>query len=310
MSAIFGNVELLLITDPNWLIQAPLADAYYVAGTTWFTERIATDAINDAADISIAGIVAALLSAGVAFEYQQLAEDYYDIYDRQRQFYYANFQNNSNGELGLLAQTFSIPLYTPQYTPQATVVEAFASSGAFSGKWWQDRANMYHDAPFTTSLNAYGNTSVNGEPESLDLGAIVSDFDTYFYRYEEHRQDVYNERRWEWQNQALNFGVKQASVVESGLATSFKFLDEASENMGDWFATQSNGLSKQSAYRSSLASTSAKLSASSQMGRSLSISTNLGNDIGRKRKQVPYNNDMSSMFMNEEDSMTYQSIQN
>jgi hypothetical protein len=138
---------------------------------------------------------------------------------------------------------------------------------------------MYDDAPFSYANNPRGyNVSGIGEPEALDRAAIIDDYATYLFRYEEHRKDVYDERTWEWQNQALNFGVKQASVVESGLAMSFKFLDEAEGNMADWFATQSNGIAKQSAYRQAFSDASSQLAASTQLGKALSVSPNLGVD--------------------------------
>jgi hypothetical protein len=275
MSALFGNVEILLITDPNWLILAPLMEVYY-----------ANQDSQIGADISAAAIITAFGSLYIQSRYNTLANNYYNLYKTQRDFYYNNFQ--TGGEAPLLTQVFTNPLagngqsgtsYTPQYLAQAANVAGFDTQGAFSSDWWQFHTNMYNDAPFSYANNPRGYAvSGIGEPEALDKAAIIDDYDTYLYRYEEHRKDVYDERTWEWQNQALNFGVKQASVVESGLAMSFKFLDEADGNLADWFSTQSNGLARQSGYRQSLQSASQQLAASTQLGKALSISPNLGVD--------------------------------
>lgn len=267
-------------------------------------EMVAEYAATQSEELIAAAAISALLGAYIAIAYTDLAQKYYDMYDAQRQFYYNNFQNNTSGESGLLTQVFVNPLagngqsgtsYTPQYLAQAANIAGFDTQGAFSSDWWQFHANMYNDAPFSAANNPRGYSIAGiGEPEALDKAATIADYDTYLFRYEEHRKDVYDERTWEWQNQALNFGIKQANVVESGLATSFKFLDESMGNMSDWFATQSNGLAKYAGYRSSYNRSAEELAASTQQGRALSISTSLGADRPSVRR-VPdvYDNNVS-----------------
>jgi len=267
------------------------------------TEMVAEYAATQSEELIAASVISALLGAYIAVAYTDLAQKYYEMYDSQRQFYYTNFQNSANGEAGLLTQVFINPLagngvsgtfYAPQYLTQAANVSGFDTNGGFSSVWWQDHANTYNDVPFSYANNPRGySTAGIGEPEALDKAATIDDYDTYMYRYEEHRMDVYNERTWEWQNQALNFGIKQANVVESGLATSFKFLDESMGNMSDWFATQSNGLAKYAGYKSSYNQSAEALAGRAMQGKALSISTNLG--VDRRVRHVPdvYDNDIS-----------------
>ena len=239
------------------------------------------DAANAFADGTAIPIIAAITSVGVSFLYQQLAQKYYDKYSQQRTFYYNNFQNNIAGELGLIQQTQGLPLYAPQYVNQTITFAAFEAINMFSGNnfnidWWRIHANMYHDAQFNLSLDAYGAGAFDGAPLAIDNASIEDDFDTYLFRYEEHRKDVYDERRWEWQNQSLNFGVKQASIIQSGLATSFGFIDTATGTMADFFATQANGLARYGAYRDSLASNGAQFSNAANSGRRAALSTGIG----------------------------------
>lgn len=324
MSAVLGNVEILAILDPGYILAPGSAEALNLLEIAWYTENTTQDGLDFAAEVAFAA--AAIANLAIQLKYIDLANDYYDLYDAQRQFYYSNFQNNPNGELGLLNQVFNSPLagngqsgtsYNPGYTPQSASVEVFDNTEFGSSQWWSHHTYMYNDTPFTQGFDGYGNVVTNGQPEFLDRRATTTDFDNYLYRYEEHRKDVYDERTWEWQNQSLNFGVKQANVAQSGIATSFSFLDLATTNMADWFATQANGLSRYSGYRSSLASNGAKLASSALQGRNLAMSTQLGVDIGAGSYRADLynhsngnsNNSMPSMFMSEEDSMTYESIQ-
>lgn len=247
---------------------------------------MATLILNDAID-AIAAAAQAAISLAVEELYLDLASDYYDLYKTQRDFYYNNFANYNNGNpIGfeaeytnqvfdnpLLPQGQSGTLYQPQYVPQNALVSNFAdplSSPNFYKEWWLNHTNMYGDI----ELNETNGSPIGWEPDEIDLQATISDFSTYLDRYEEHRKDVYDERTWEWQNQALNFSVKQASVVQSGLATSFGFLDEASGGLADWFATQANGLSTYSSYRKAESGASAALAA--RAGNAKRMATDLG----------------------------------
>ena len=193
-----------------------------------------------------------------------------------------------NGQPGAL-------LYTPQYLGQVANVESFdeiLGGGAFSDDtlfppaspfpngWWNTHANMYNDIAYNYSNDPRGFNTTVGEPVALDKAATLADYENYLYRYEEHRKDVYDERTWEWQNQSLNFGVKQASIVESGLATSFKFIDVSMNNAADFFGTQANGLLRQKSFRKEFDESTNALAAAAQRGRALAVSTNLGSDIG------------------------------
>lgn len=263
----------------------PVLDAYLIG--------LSADQIAEGASAGLAAaIIAGIVSLYITVQYQNLANNYYKLYRDQREFYYTNFQ--TNGEAPLTTQVFDNPLagngqagilYQPEYVNESNVIGGFTvhdfsgNQDFLNGDWWDRHANFYGVRALRNTVyrDAFGGILAgNAEPIGIDIAASIDDGTNYLYRYEEHRKDVYDERTWEWQNQALNFGVKQANVVQSGLATSFKFLDDAAEGMSDFFATQSNGLAMQSGYKNSFNRTGSQLAASSERGSSLGISTNLG----------------------------------
>ena len=223
MSALFGNVEVVLVTDP-WYLAKEFLD-------------VAAAVVNTA------------IETYVAEQYIDLSKKYRRLYQHSWDFYNNNFQ--IFGEATLVDQVFNHPLagngqanalfYVPQYAQQWNNVNVFRAQGAFSRFWWQNHANMYADAPLNFGCDPRGNPIAVGEPEQLDIYATVDDSDSYLYRYEEHLKDVYDERTWEWQNEALNYGVKQANIVQTGYATSFEYMDHASTNLSDWFGQQADG---------------------------------------------------------------------
>ncbi len=183
-----------------------LGDPYLVAATAWYVYQNTVIQPASTLDIIAEAAIVAAQAANLLIQqsYIDLATDYYTLYNNQRIFYYQQFQDNTNGERGLLASTMAIPLYTPQYTGQAGIVEFFSQANEFNLFWWNNRASMYHSRTGALLNDAYGVSGFPGEPEASDIALIISDFDTYEYRYEEHRKDFLDERRWEWQNQALN----------------------------------------------------------------------------------------------------------
>lgn len=251
---------------PVFATIGPILDPSYLAVIVpYFANRLLKDIADESAEVGAGAVIATLGSLYIQSRYNALANKYYRLYKDQRDFYFTDFQNNVNGEAGLLVQVFNNPLagngiagtvYNPQYGNQVNEVAVF-DINAFSSLWWEQRAGMYYTTPFDTGHNPLGATSAPGEPVAIDKAATIADMDTYLFRYEDHRADVYNERTWEWQNQALNFGVKQASVVQSGLATSFGFLDKATETMADFFGVQANGLGRYAGYKRGLSTTAA-----------------------------------------------------
>lgn len=194
-------------------------------------------------------LVSDLAAAGLGFAGQfltaqkhiDLASKYYDLYDEQRQYYYGNFQ--ANGELPLNNQVFAVPFYTPGYTGATT------ASALFWFNNFRTVVNNFFPLTIVRHTNMYNAGNFISQPSfDVDFAEIQDDWYSYMFRYEEHKRDVYNARRWAQQMDSLGYGVKEGASVERGLATSFQVFDEAQGQLGSALNTLGNGLSTYSRY--------------------------------------------------------------
>lgn len=182
-------------------------------------------------------------------DYFDLATKYYNDYSAQRQFYFDNFQ--LQGEAPFATEQFGISFYIPDYV-------GLFNTGYFPPGTW------YLFGPqITLRKNVFGNTSAgtwkrfadryaatqDTSSYIMDLASTFDDWSSYQNRYEEHRRDVFNERKWANEVGALSFGVKEAYIVERGLATSFADFDKAQGELVSEESTVANGLATFAGYR-------------------------------------------------------------
>lgn len=186
-----------------------------------------TNAAVIAADTA-AGIAFAILISLVAGDYIDLANDYYHLYRDQRDFYYNNFQ--LSGEEPLTNELYGVPFYVPLYTTSGTWVQNGVITYS-SLSYYRPQAAFQADTVYGTSflnhLNMFNTLAQPLVPALFELSEISDDWATYFYRYEEHRRDVYNARRYAQNMDVLSYGVKEGAQVARGLATNFSVFDEA-----------------------------------------------------------------------------------
>ena len=197
-----------------------------------------------------AGVAYAILMAYIADNYIDLANDYYDLYKQQRQFYYDNFQ--IQGELPLNNELYGVPFYLPLYSDSGTFVQNGVTTNSslfyLNPELAQLKANFTET--FQNKLRMFNSADLNPVvPTALDLAEISDDWVSYFFRYEEHRRDVYNARRWAQQMDSLGFGVKEGAQVERGLATSFMVFDEANGQLTSSIDSLADGYFGYAAYR-------------------------------------------------------------
>lgn len=197
-----------------------------------------------------AGIAYAVVMTYVANNYVELANDYFHLYQQQRQFYYNNFQ--ISGEAPLNTELFGVPFYVPLYDGTMTYV----SNGIVTNS-----SLFYYNAEFNFLKTNFGETVRNhlrmfnsqdltpAFPTAVDLAEIDDDWRSYFFRYEEHRRDTYNSRRFAQQMDSLSYGVKEGAMVERGLATSFAEFDNANGNLTSSINSLANGYFGYTAYR-------------------------------------------------------------
>jgi hypothetical protein len=184
-----------------------------------------------------------------------MALQQYDNYSMQRQFYFDHFQ--MQGEGPFVYEQFGIYLYIPDYIgidygyslwppgalfmfrPELQARINFLGAVGTNG-YWQSYARRY---------NPYGSFTLDSSSRDMDVANIRDDWTSYMFRYEEHKRDVLNERRWASQMGALSYGVKEAYEVAEGLAVSFDIFDKAQGDLINEGNTALNGLATFAGYR-------------------------------------------------------------
>jgi hypothetical protein len=184
-----------------------------------------------AAETAFSAVILGSLGS-VQSAYQTLAQNYYNMYQTQRQFYFNVFQNG--GELPFANEQFGIAFYSPDYLgvdnigyfpPGAFYLfnQELSVRGGFLGATIERYNSRY--APGS------GGSIENSLTFNMETANIADSWIDYMNRYEEHKRDVFNERRWANRMGSLSFGVKEAYTVEQGLATSFYEFDQAQGNL-------------------------------------------------------------------------------
>ncbi|MGH7744025.1 MAG: hypothetical protein ACREQ5_04295 [Candidatus Dormibacteria bacterium] len=194
-----------------------------------------------------AGAVYSALMIYIQDNFVDLADSYHTLYDTQRQFYYNNFQ--INGEAVLNTDVFGTAVgqhgsfYVPNYDgslPTSSLSQFYPQFFAVSNNISKDifyKSRMYETNVIQVPFSSYQfYTNFN-----IEQSEIQDDWYSYFFRYEEHKRDIYNERRWVEQIDSLSYGVKEAAQVERGLAVAFTLFDDANAGIVSALNTTANG---------------------------------------------------------------------
>jgi len=208
-----------------------------------------------AAETAIGFLVANAIN-DVQNDYNTLATNYFTDYQTQREFYFSNFQ--LSGEAPFATEQFGVIFYDPDY------IGVFNTGYFPPGAWYLFRPELanrlgalgdtFVDGYWQTFASRYtpGGVTINQEISgtfAVDVGSIRDDWDSYMNRYEEHKRDVWNEKRWADQMGSLSYGVKEAYSVERGLGTSFGVFDEAQGKLISADSSLVNGLATFAGYR-------------------------------------------------------------
>jgi hypothetical protein len=208
-----------------------------------------------AAETAIGLIVANAIS-NTQSQYYSLAQAYFNMYQTQREFYFNTFQNS--GELPFSNEQFGIQFYAPDYV-------GLDNTGYFPpGVWWlfnqiaPTRISVSASTPsyyssrytpdFQTPATELQPSATYSQTYAVETAEIMDDWNSYFNRYEEHKRDVFNERRWANRMGSLSYGVKEAYAVERELGTSFAVYDKAQGELTSEYDTVLNGLATSFAY--------------------------------------------------------------
>ena len=199
-----------------------------------------TEVLTQAIEFA-AGIGAIIQS----FKTVAIAQNYYNLYAAQRNFYYSTFQQGVEGNLiSLIAAT---PAYALNYPGRINTMTN-PSTGPYGGSssdlvGWQSRhAAMYGTTPDPSITEA-----------QVDIPRIESDWANYLFRFEEYWYDVRNDQRWYMRLAVHNIGIKQGSAIVPALHYGLTNLTNQIGDMADQLATYGNGAAKYAGYRRGMA---------------------------------------------------------
>lgn len=205
---------------------------------------------------TVVGLLVANAINDVQNKYTTLATNYFNDYQSQREFYFNTFQQH--GEAPFNTEQFGISFYSPTYTAVFYTGSVFPPSAMylFSPAITNRIANLgspnvdgtwYRFASRYAPLNNI-TQEISGS-FGMDVADITDDWFSYMFRYEEHKRDVFNERRWADQMGSLSYGVKEAYAVEREMGTSFEVYDKAQGQLISSEDTLLNGLATFAGYR-------------------------------------------------------------
>lgn len=215
------------------------------------------------AAIAFASAVAALLFArrqiGQMKRQLTVADQYYQIYRKQRAFYRAVFQfrNNmddqqasdpplsnpifgqsSGAEMSLMFEAFGEVTYQPNY------VFVLANVPERQGDYAINILFHYNQTP-TALSRRHGRMQLKPDRyvvNDLQLSVISANVDSinYLYRFEEYRTIVENERKFEHEMNAIQFALRRQVAVNSGLSMSMDKLGSSRTQLADFYGKMSN----------------------------------------------------------------------
>lgn len=183
------------------------------------------------------------------YELLKISRKYYDLYKRQRDFYYSTFQTGV--ESPLAAEIYSDPKPTLDYAGQ--VATAYnADTGPFGGKstdtlgWWQR-----HAAAYNTLIDP--NLSLELQTDTM---RVKSDWTNYLFRFEEVRFDTDSDIRWKKRLAVHNIGLKIGSEVSSAMDSALSGYQQHIADSASQLATYGNGIARWVGYKRGLADVS------------------------------------------------------
>jgi hypothetical protein len=201
-----------------------------MAAATFETDLV--EIITQAAEA--AAMVGSLWSS---FKVVDQARDYYNLYNRQRQFYYSTFQQGAEAPLALDVYNTAIPVLS--YTDADALL--YANTGVFGGSmsdtggWWTRRSASFGASP---------DAAILAEEFNQDDVLTHSHWENVLFRFEESNTDILSDQRWDHRMKLHNVALKQQSAVLSGLASAEGQREDAMSATSSRLADMGNSLAE------------------------------------------------------------------
>lgn len=206
--------------------------------------EVATQAAEAAA--GIAGVVAGM-------KIVELSRDYYNLYKRQRDFYYNTFQTGVEAPLAL--ETYADPLPALDYPGRIQTLYN-SDTGPMGGQsaddlnWWNR-----HAAAYSTNI-----PQLLVQQAAAARAAVLSDWTNYLFRYEEWFTRHLEDDRWRKRLALHNMALKQGAGLTSSMSEALGAYQDNIADLGAQLATYGNGIAKWSGYKKGEADTEAAFS--------------------------------------------------
>lgn len=213
-----------------------------MAGAAFVTDL--TEILTQAAEAA-AGIGSVMQS----FDLLKISRKYYELYERQREFYYTTFQQGV--EAPLAAEIYADPVPVLNYTGQVSAAYN-TNTGPFGGAatdtqaWWTRHAQAYNTAIHPSLLKEL----------PLDVARIKTDWTNYLFRFEEVRFDTLTDIRWKKRLAVHNIGIKIGTDVQSSMEGALTHYQEHIADSAGQLATYGNGIARWAGYQRGLSDVS------------------------------------------------------
>lgn len=211
----------------------------------------------------------AVANAAISYEFCRLqlkqlrrqldsADRYYQMYRRQRALYRAVFQNGQPFDNDANGGVLDGILYGPSSGAERSLVNEARSEIPYNARYLFQQNNvgarqgsyliniLYHfNSTPTAVTRKHERMQLKPDPNSLiylALTAIATNVDglNYWYRFEEYREIVERERRFEHLTSAMQFSLNRGVAVANGVGMALDQLGNARQRMADHYGKMSN----------------------------------------------------------------------
>lgn len=211
----------------------------------------------------------AVANAAIAYEFCRLqlrqlrrqldsADRYYQMYRRQRALYRSVFQTGQSFDNPADGPAINGVLYSQSSGAERSLVNEARSEIPYSARYLFQQNDvgarqgdyltqiLYHfNATPTAVTRKHERMQLKPDPNSLvylALTAIATNVDglNYWYRFEEYREIVERERRFEHLTSAMQFSLKRGVAVANGAGMALDQLGNARQRMADFYGKASN----------------------------------------------------------------------
>jgi hypothetical protein len=171
--------------------------------------------VTDLTEIITQAVEAAAMIGSLwsSFGVVDQAQQYYNLYAAQRNFYYNTFQTGAEAPLAQIVYRTPYPMLS--YATAAGYL--YNTPGFFAGQianpvpWWSRHAAMFGTTP---------SARIQSDELQQDYNLIQTQWVNVMFRFEEWYFDTLSDLRWDHRMKLHNVGLKKMSTVLSALASS------------------------------------------------------------------------------------------